>query len=115
MGGTRGVPPTPAGRRLALRFLPFPLLDLQPLLANVQPQPSEEAHVRIRDPDEAEECRDQPAPIWIEQVKTGCHERGERHPVAEAILAGEDVKELAPEEGMGRTAAPHAVLARLAE
>ena len=81
---------------LALHFLLF-AFDLNALAFDVEPQAVEDRHVLIRHPDQSEEPKHVSAPIWKNQFVAGDDEEERRHPVAEAVLAGEQIKELADE------------------
>jgi hypothetical protein len=73
-------------------------LDVLPLRRNRQPQPSEKTHVKVCDPDNREAGYEVAAPILKNQSEPGQKQHPDRDIVAEAVLAGEQVKEFARQD-----------------
>ena len=71
--------------------------DLLSILADLQPQLAEPAHVNIRHEHERKERDDVAAPVVQPQVITRHEEKHERDVVAETVLARKQIKELFPE------------------
>ena len=72
--------------------------DFDALVLDVDAQPAEQAHVHVGDADQREEGDADAAPVVEQQPVAGHGQRHQRHPVAEAVLAREDIEELAGEE-----------------
>lgn len=94
---------------LFLRFLFVRNDDV--LVLDVEPQAVVEAHVDICQEDQGKLCEKISPPAAVEQLETGDEENGRCDVVAEAVFAGEEVKELSHKE-MGSGLA--ALLAELA-
>lgn len=91
------------------------MLDLDAILADIEPQVGVNAHVLVGDPDEREESDQVAAPIVEQQLVMGEHEEKRRDVMAEAEFAGKEEKKLAARgAGMALTLA-NAIFARLAE
>lgn len=82
---------------------------------NAEANAAEDAHIDIGQPDECEDGDQQAAPIGEQQAVTGEEREKERHPVAQAVLASENVEKLSLDEGGTRLAALHAEFMGLAE
>jgi hypothetical protein len=102
------------GFGLALHVVLFSF-NLYALAFNVEPQPVEDRHVLIRHPDQGKESEQVSAPIREDQFVAGDQKKERRHPVAEAVLAGKQVEELADEHMPRLPAAACTKLSRLAE
>ena len=74
-----------------------------------------DAHPEIRDQGKNEKCDDVATPVIHQQFEIRAQNYDERNPVAEAVLARPDVKELAREDVLGRFTSPLEGLARLPE
>ena len=73
-------------------------LDVLPLGGNRQPQPSEKTHIKVCDPHDLEAGDEVAAPILKNQSEPGQEQHPDRDRVAEAVLAGEQVEELARQD-----------------
>lgn len=96
-----------------LRFL-F-VRDDDILVLDVEPEAVVEAHVDICQEDEGKLCEKIPPPTAVEQLEAGDDENGRCDVVAEAVFAGEEVKELSHQEVGAAFAAPLAEVARFAK
>ncbi len=92
----------------------FPF-DLDALAFNVEAQPVEDRHVLIGHPDQGKEPEQVSAPIREDQLVACDDEKKRRDPVAEAVLAGEQVEEFADEHMPSLLTAARAKFARLTE
>src|SRR5262245_57214959 len=89
--------------------------DADPFVPNVEPEPAEQAHVYIRDPDQRK-ARDHVAtPIVVQHGEAGDKEYGDGDVMAEAVLAGEEKEEFSLPEPAALLALPHAPFPRLPE
>ena len=85
------------------------------LVLNIEAQPVEEAHVYVGDPYQSEPCDDISTPSR-EQHPEAKDPKGQRRDIMrEAVLACEEVEELAAGEGVGAFALALAELARFAK
>src|SRR5438067_13824813 len=96
-------------------LLQLDLRGLGVLVFDRDTQPAIDAHPLIREPRQHEECEEIPPPVIEQELESGDREDRERDPVAKAVFAGEDVKELACKKGSSPFAALLAILARLAK
>jgi 4-hydroxy-2-oxoheptanedioate aldolase len=89
--------------------------DLQAIAANLEAQAYEEAHVEVGEPHQREPGNQVAAPAVVEQRVSGHHQHRGGDPVAETVLAGEEIEGLARHEAPGGPAFRRAPLARLAK
>src|SRR5687768_1478537 len=87
--------------------------DVHALALDVQPQTAEEAHVHVRDPHEREAADCIAPPVVVDEREARHQQEADRHPVAEAVLAREDVEELPRRQRVGGAAAGRAVVTEL--
>lgn len=93
----------------------FYMLDLNAILADIEPQVRVNTHVLVGDPDEREEGDQVAAPVVEQQLVMGEDEEKGRHVMAEAEFAGKEEEKLAAGRvGMALTLAD-TIFARLAE
>jgi hypothetical protein len=91
------------------------LLGVEAFYLQIHANVGEDRHVLIGDPDEGEEADEVPAPVLEEKLVSRDDEEEGRDVMAEAVFAGEQVKEF-PFEKRGRfLAASLAVFPRFAE
>src|SRR5207248_8512837 len=102
-------------RRSALLHLLLHLLRLRLRERDVHAQAVVEVEVGIGDEDQGEEGEDVAAPVVKEQAELCDDQKENRHVVAEAVFAGEDVEELFLEEGAAILASVVAPITGLAE
>src|SRR4029079_17670822 len=69
--------------------------DVHPLMANVETETAEQAHVHIRHPDQRKAGDHVTTPIVIQHGEAGDEEHGDRDVVAETVLAGKQEEKLA--------------------
>ena len=74
------------------------VLDFDPFLADVEPKMRVNTHVLVGYPDQSKAADEISTPVLIKQLETGDDEKKCGHIVAEAVLAGEDEEEFAPQE-----------------
>ncbi len=103
--------------RLGLFDLHFLLdrLDLDPPFLNFQTEPAVNVQIKVGDKHEGEEGDDVSTPIIEQEFVAGEEEEKDGDVMAEAVLAGEEIEELAIEELVACAALVLAPLARLAE
>ena len=111
------VRPLGASGALGLLFgeIAFEVFDLESLLTDVEPQSPEHAHVEVRDPHAREARDDVAAPVRVDELEARHDEREHRDPVAEAVLAREEIEELPLPQGPADLAVADAEVARLAK
>src|SRR5581483_8318033 len=68
------------------------------LVLNFQPQTVVDAHVLVGNPHQREKRNQIPAPIRKQKFETSNQQKQRRHIVAEAVFAGEHIKELTPQK-----------------
>jgi hypothetical protein len=106
-----------SGNNLGLHLLLHRLLrsDHHILMLDLQSQPVERAHIKIRHPDQREPRNQIPAPPVI-QHREPCHpKKKQRHIMREAILAGKQVEKLPHHQRPARLCLLLAHLPRLAK
>ncbi len=67
----------------------------RPFLVNIDPSALVQVHVQVRDPHQGSKAEQVTAPVIEHEAKLEEQKENERTPVREAVLAGEQVKELA--------------------
>jgi hypothetical protein len=87
-------------------------LDLFALGLDAQAQAPEDAHVDIGHPDQREDCNQEATPVVEQQAVTREQHKKERDPVAQAVIARENVENLPLKEPLAILAALLAVFAR---
>src|SRR5579884_897583 len=93
----------------------FNCIDLHPLLLHAQLDLAKCANVEVRHEYQREKRNQVSPPVVIQELVARDQEKEDGHVVAEAVFAGEEVKELATNQAGMALALPNAVLARLAE
>ena len=76
-------------------FSRLPCGDFHPIFPNLQAQPAKEAHVDVGQPYQRETCDEIASPVIEQQLVTGDEQEEGGDVVTEAILAREQVEELA--------------------
>src|SRR5688572_3189025 len=89
--------------------------DFQPLAPDPEPQPSVKADQMVRDPDERQPGDEVAAPVVIEQTEARQEQHAGRHVMAEAVLTGEEIKELSGWKLRSRFAPVNTVVLKLAK
>src|SRR5581483_11090211 len=100
--------------RLALDVVFF-AFNLNALAFDVEPQPVEDRHVLICHPDQGEQPEQVSAPIRENQLVAGDDKEECRDPMAEAVLAGKQIKEFPDKHMPSLLATARAEFARLTE
>ena len=104
--------------RLVPDFTAFSRLrrcDFNPILPNLQAQPAKEAHVDVGQPYQRETCDEIASPVIEQQLVTGDEQEEGGDLVTEAVLAREQVEELARVYAPARFAFRSAPVARLSK
>jgi hypothetical protein len=101
--------------RRAIVNLLFVRFDFHLFMFNVETQTIVDAHVLVRYPDKGEKGDYVPTPVHVKQFEAHDQQSSGGHVVAEAILAGKQIKEFAAEHRSGLGAFFQAILARLAK
>ena len=91
------------------------VLDLNPLLSDIESQARIHTHILVRNPDQGETSYDVPAPVLEKQLVTREREEEDSHVMTEAILAGEEEEKLAGQVTGMRFTLPQAPLALFAK
>jgi hypothetical protein len=91
----------------------FVRFDFHLFMFNVETQAIVDTHVLVRYPDKGEKGNDISTPIHVKQFEAHDQKRSSGHVMAEAILAGKQIKEFAAEHRSGLGAFFQAILARL--
>ncbi len=89
--------------------------DLNLLVFDIEAEVIVDAHVLIRDPDQREEGNQVSSPPGIKKFEACDDQEQSGHVVAEAIFAGEQVKEFAPRQGGRLFRLLLAIIARLSK
>ena len=82
---------------------------------NLKPQPIEDAHVHVGDPDESEPCDEVTAPAREDELEVKYPECKRRDVVREAVFAGEEIEEFTLRQRFAVLALAFAELAWLAK
>jgi hypothetical protein len=109
--GARHLP----GFAFGLSELLFNSLDLNALAFYVKPEPAEEAHILVGDPDQRKAANQVPTPIVIQQLVTCNDQENNGDIVAETVFTREQIKELTAVGVPAGLSLPNAVIPRLAE
>ena len=70
-------------------------LDLDALSFHFEANSRKQAHIDVRHPYQSKACNQIPSPVWIKKLKTGNDQKYGCDVVAEAVLAREEIEELA--------------------
>jgi hypothetical protein len=109
------LPNLPELSCLALLHRSFFGFDLHLLVLDFEAQSVVDAHVLVRHPDQRKERQDVTAPILKQQLEAGEQQESCGDVVAEAVLTGEKVEELANENASGAITFPLTILARFSK
>ena len=110
-----GAPAECSGLRFDLLLLGLLGGDDHILVFDLEPQPVEDAHVDVRDPNEREPRDEVAAPAGVEKMEPGEDKEEAGDVVRETVLAGEEVEEFSRDQGLAVFGFALAELAWLAE
>ena len=96
---------------IGIRLVGF---DLNLFVLDIESQTVVDAHVLVGDPDQGKSADQVAAPVIEQQGEAGDDEKCRGHVVAEAVLAGEEIEQLAREQPAAGLASRDAPVPRLA-